>query len=62
MGLQGMISDLVEKSDFPLGKKVEGCSDDLSNVKNIAKLISAAENYQKKQIGVSKNQSISSKI
>ena len=45
MGLQGMINDLVEKSDFPTGKNVEGCSNDLSNVQNIAKLISAAENY-----------------
>ena len=45
MGLQGMVNDLVEKSDFPTGKNVGGCSDDLSNVQNIAKLISAAENH-----------------
>lgn len=45
MGLQGMINDLVEKSDFPTGKDVGNCVDDLSNVQNIARLISAAENY-----------------
>jgi methylmalonyl-CoA mutase len=45
MGLQGMINDLVMKSDFPTGKNIEGCSDDLSSYKNIAKLISAAENF-----------------
>ena len=28
MGLQGMINDLVEKSDFPTGKNVIGCLDD----------------------------------
>ena len=45
MGLQGMINDLVEKSDFPTGKNVNDCVDDLSNPQNIARLISAAENY-----------------
>ncbi|MBL6658205.1 MAG: methylmalonyl-CoA mutase family protein [Flavobacteriales bacterium] len=45
MGLQGMINDLVEKSDFPTGKGVENCAKDLSNVQNIARLISAAENF-----------------
>ena len=45
MGLQGMINDLIKRSDFPTGKNVEGCSKDLSSIKNIAKLISAAENY-----------------
>ena len=47
MGLQGMINDLVKRSDFPTGKNVEGCSKDLSSIKNIARLISAAENYPK---------------
>ena len=45
MGLQGMINDLVEKSDFPTGKGVKDCIKDLSNVQNIARLISAAENF-----------------
>ncbi len=45
MGLQGMINDLVKKSDFPTGNKIDDCLKDLSNKKNIAKLISAAENF-----------------
>jgi len=45
MGLQGMINDLVEKSDFPTGKDIDNCAKDLSNVQNIARLISAAENF-----------------
>ena len=47
MGLQGMINDLVQKSDFPTGKDVQDCIKDLSNVQNIARLISAAENFPK---------------
>ena len=47
MGLQGMINDLIKRSDYPTGKNVEGCSKDLSSIKNVAKLISAAENYPK---------------
>lgn len=47
MGLQGMINDLIKKSDFATGKNVEGCSKNLSSTQNIAKLISAAENYPK---------------
>ncbi|MDC1063567.1 methylmalonyl-CoA mutase family protein [Flavobacteriales bacterium] len=52
MGLQGMINDLVEKSDFPLGENI-----DKKNIINkiqkkdcntIARLISAVENYPKK--------------
>ena len=51
MGLQGMINDLVEKSDFPLGKNIE--KKDLINkiqkkdCNTIARLISAVENYPK---------------
>lgn len=47
MGLQGMINDLVEKSDFPIGENLSVDLDKLS-VKNhhqIARLISAAENF-----------------
>ncbi|MDC3029823.1 methylmalonyl-CoA mutase family protein [Flavobacteriales bacterium] len=47
MGLQGMINDLVQKSDFPTGKDVQDCIKDLSNVQNVARLISAAENFPK---------------
>ncbi|MEN9446304.1 MAG: hypothetical protein RL728_816, partial [Bacteroidota bacterium] len=47
MGLQGMINDLVQKSDFPLGDKqsfdLEKIKD--KNVPEIASVISAAENY-----------------
>ncbi|HEY9113371.1 MAG TPA: cobalamin-dependent protein, partial [Bacteroidales bacterium] len=46
LGLQGMINDLMEKSDFPSGKKVDLKLDDINtdNIVAIAKLISAAEN------------------
>ena len=47
MGLQGMINDLVQRSDFPLGKDVKV---DLEKIQakskvSIANLISAAENF-----------------
>ena len=47
MGLQGMINDLVEKSDFPVGQNV---AQDVPRIKEkfvpaIAHIISAAENY-----------------
>jgi methylmalonyl-CoA mutase len=47
MGLQGMINDLVEKCDFPTGDKLNGEVGHLSdkNPVDIAKLISAAENF-----------------
>ncbi|MBN2614535.1 MAG: methylmalonyl-CoA mutase family protein [Bacteroidales bacterium] len=48
MGLQGMINDLMEKSDFPTGKELQVTFDDIKN-KNfgaISRLISAAENYR----------------
>jgi len=46
MGLQGMINDLVKKSDFLLGKKLVGSIEDIQNksVNSIARMISAAEN------------------
>lgn len=46
MGLQGMINDLVEKSDFPVGKDIgfDGALEK-PDVKTIAKVISAAENF-----------------
>ena len=65
MGLQGMINDLVKKSDFPLGNKITGCIKDLNLDKNISRLISAAENYPKifkKDLTIIKKLSKSSKI
>jgi len=47
MGLQGMINDLLQNCDFPLGQNVNGEIKELStkNPKAIAKLITAIENY-----------------
>ncbi|NCX94935.1 MAG: methylmalonyl-CoA mutase [Chitinophagia bacterium] len=47
MGLQGMIDDLLEKSDYPTGNRLNGEVGHVSDrdVKSIARLISAAENY-----------------
>ena len=47
MGLQGMINDLVKRSDYPIGDKLNG---ELSHIEDkiptaIARLISAAENF-----------------
>jgi methylmalonyl-CoA mutase len=48
MGLQGMINDLLQKSDFPTGKDIK--DEDVAQIKNkdfkhLARLISAVENY-----------------
>ncbi|MBN2236271.1 MAG: methylmalonyl-CoA mutase family protein [Bacteroidales bacterium] len=47
MGLQGMINDLLEKSDFPTGKNIPLELEKIATKDNhhIAQLISAAENY-----------------
>src|SRR6187455_596450 len=47
LGLQGMINDLVEKSDFPLGDNLRNEVEQLAskNPLAIARLISAAENF-----------------
>ncbi|RYZ47150.1 MAG: methylmalonyl-CoA mutase, partial [Sphingobacteriales bacterium] len=47
MGLQGMIDDLIRKSDFPTGNQLNGEVGHLTDkdAKSIARLISAAENY-----------------
>ncbi len=47
MGLQGMINDLIEKCDFPVGEKLNG---EIKHIKEksvpaIARIISAAENF-----------------
>lgn len=53
MGLQGMINDLVEKCDFPTGKDLNGEINHIEkkDVKSIAKLISAAENFPEESKG-----------
>jgi isobutyryl-CoA mutase len=47
MGLQGMINDMVKTCDFPTGNNLNGEVDQLANkeIKSIARLISAAENF-----------------
>ncbi len=47
MGLQGMINDMVEQSDYPTGQHLNGEVKSLEKheVKATARLISAAENY-----------------
>ncbi|MEM9687033.1 MAG: methylmalonyl-CoA mutase family protein, partial [Bacteroidota bacterium] len=47
LGLQGMINDLVKKSDFPIGTSLNGEADSLpeKDSKVIARVISAAENF-----------------
>ncbi|RFN59972.1 methylmalonyl-CoA mutase family protein [Marixanthomonas ophiurae] len=47
LGLQGMINDLVETSDFPIGENLNGEEAKLSekNDNAIARVISAAENF-----------------
>lgn len=47
LGLQGMINDLVKRSDYPSGKNLNGEAKEIHKKfkPGIAKLISAAENY-----------------
>ncbi|MFM2039295.1 MAG: hypothetical protein RL432_2234 [Bacteroidota bacterium] len=47
MGLQGMINDLVQQCDFPVGERLpEQCTQlTVSEVPKIARIISGAENY-----------------
>jgi methylmalonyl-CoA mutase len=47
MGLQGMINDLVQQCDFPVGERLpEHCTQlTVTEVPKIARVISAAENY-----------------
>lgn len=45
MGLQGMINDLVQLSDFPVGINVAGVVPTMADKSSIAKIISAAENF-----------------
>ncbi|RKF04491.1 methylmalonyl-CoA mutase [Tenacibaculum lutimaris] len=47
LGLQGMINDLVQQSDFAIGDKLNGEVDKLANkeIGSIARVISSAENF-----------------
>ncbi len=47
MGLQGMINDVLEQCDFPVGKTLDGALDRFRRQESraLARLISAAENY-----------------
>ncbi len=47
MGLQGMINDVLQQSDFPTGKTLDFEVKDIafSNTQSVAQSISAAENY-----------------
>lgn len=47
MGLQGMINDLVQRSDYPIGDQLNGEINHLEdkNPTSIARVISAAENF-----------------
>jgi isobutyryl-CoA mutase len=48
MGLQGMINDLVAKSDFATGETIDYGHLTVDNARSIAQVISAAENYYDK--------------
>ncbi|WP_456377884.1 methylmalonyl-CoA mutase family protein [Lutibacter sp.] len=52
MGLQGMINDMIEKSDFPTGESIDFNVSELvnKNPMQLAKTISAAENFSEKHI------------
>ena len=49
MGLQGMINDLVMKSDFPIGEKLKIDINNLikKDISSLARLISSVENFPK---------------
>ena len=53
LGLQGMINDLVQKSDFPVGNKLNGEVKALTqkDQKDLARVISAAENFPEENDG-----------
>ncbi len=54
LGLQGMINDLVERSDYPTGKGLNGeiKKIDQKDSKSIAALISGAENFPEESQGI----------
>ena len=64
MGLQGMINDLIEKSDFILGEKLKGGINEIERkeVNAISRMISAAENCPEKHVSsLSEIQKLSTK-
>ncbi len=60
MGLEGMIIDLLEKSDYPTGDSLTNEVDQLSSKqpKAIARLISAAENFSENEATISMLQKV----
>ena len=49
LGLQGMINDLVEKSDYPTGTELQAIADiQKKDINAVARMISAAENQPEK--------------
>ena len=54
MGLQGMINDMVQKADFPTGNQLNGEVQRLGSQdpKDVARLISAIENYPDENKGL----------
>ncbi|MBI3482948.1 MAG: methylmalonyl-CoA mutase family protein, partial [Bacteroidetes bacterium] len=52
MGLQGMINDLIEQSDYPTGETIGNGQLTVDNHVQIAQLISAAENYFDKHAAI----------
>jgi len=67
MGLQGMINDMIEQSDFPTGEVVDFKISELTNKnsRQLAKAISTAENFSEKHadfISEIRNQSKKSAI
>ncbi|MFT6947755.1 MAG: methylmalonyl-CoA mutase [Vicingaceae bacterium] len=54
LGLQGMINDLVERSDYPTGANLNGEINHIEKKDNrsIARLISAAENFPKESAAI----------
>lgn len=48
MGLQGMINDLVQRSDYPTGQTIDNKQLTVDNHVQIAQIISGAENYFEK--------------
>jgi len=55
MGLQGMINDLIQKCDFPVGINLNGEVNHLKekNVPSITRVISAAENFPEASLPLS---------
>ena len=54
MGLQGMINDLIKRSDFLIGKDLKGEIKEVKdkNINAISRMISAAENCPKKHTSI----------